>query len=202
MKEQATDFFTTATRNLQQFGEQAGVKRMVVVSIIGIDQFTSGYSAAKLDHEAAMLGGPIPARILRASQFHDFVGQLMDWGRRGDVVYVPNMRTQLVGARTVAQALADLATESANAPGPADATIVEIAGPREESLVEMATLLAARRGDPARIEGVSNADDPDYGLNEAGALLPGPGATLAGPTFEEWLKRRILNRTPQALPPG
>jgi hypothetical protein len=24
-------------------------------------------------------------------------------------------------------------------------------------------------------------------LYESGALLPGPGATLAGPTFEEWL---------------
>ncbi len=33
----ATKFFTTAARNLQELGAQAGVKRMVVVSIIGID---------------------------------------------------------------------------------------------------------------------------------------------------------------------
>jgi nucleoside-diphosphate-sugar epimerase len=32
----ATDFFTTATRNLHEAGERAGVQRMVVVSIIGI----------------------------------------------------------------------------------------------------------------------------------------------------------------------
>ena len=31
------------------------------------------------------------------------------------------------------------------------------------------------------------ADDPDRDLYETGALLPGANATLAGPTFEEWL---------------
>jgi hypothetical protein len=51
----------------------------------------------------------------------------------------------------------------------------------------MARLLVARRGDGVRIEEVSNPSDPDRELNETGALLPGPGATLAGPTFEEWL---------------
>ncbi len=113
----------------------------------------------------------------------------MEWGRKGEVSYVPKMRTQLVAAKTVAQALADLATgpEPAPAPGSSGAPIPEIAGPREESLVDMAKLLAARRGDPVRIEGVSDPADPDRDLNENGALLPGPGATLAGPTFEEWL---------------
>ena len=51
----------------------------------------------------------------------------------------------------------------------------------------MAMLLAAARGNPARIEGVSDPADPDRDLYENGALLPGPGAILAGPTFEEWL---------------
>jgi len=51
----------------------------------------------------------------------------------------------------------------------------------------MATLLASRRGHPSKIEGVSDPADPDHELNENGGLLPGPGAILAGPTFEEWL---------------
>jgi uncharacterized protein YbjT (DUF2867 family) len=183
----ATEFFTTAAQNLQRAGERAGVQRMVVVSIIGIDRFTGGYSAAKIAHELTMQSGPIPVRILRAAQFHEFVAQLVEWGRQGEVSYVPKMRTQLVAARTVAQALADLATGSAPAPGASGAPILEIAGPREESLVEMAKLLVARRGDPVRIEGVSDPADPDHDLYVTGALLTGPGATLAGPTFEEWL---------------
>src|ERR687887_73232 len=167
----------------------AGVRRMVVVSIIGCDRFTAGYMAAQVAHERAMLAGPIPVRILRAAQFHEFVAQLVEWGRQGAVSYVPRMRTQLVAARTVAGALADLATgpESAPAPGSAGAPIPEIAGPREENLVAMARLLVARRGDPVRIEGVSDPADPDRALYETGALLPGPHATLAGPTFAEWL---------------
>jgi hypothetical protein len=63
----------------------------------------------------------------------------------------------------------------------------EIAGPREESLVEMAKLLVARRGQTLRIEGVSNPADPDRDLYENGGLLPNPHATLAGPTFEQRL---------------
>ena len=52
----------------------------------------------------------------------------------------------------------------------------------------MAILLAARRGDPVRIEGVSDPADTDRDLYETGALLPGADATLAGPTFDEWLE--------------
>ena len=188
-QEAATEFFTTAARNLHQTGEQAGVRQIITVSIIGTDRFTAGYGAAKRAHEDAILSGPIPARVLRAAQFHEFVEQLLDWGRQGDVSKVPRMRTQLVAARTVAKALVDLATEPESAPasGSREKPIREIAGPREESLVEMARLLAARRGDPVRVEEVSDVDDPDREVFENGGLLPGPEATLAGPTFEAWL---------------
>jgi len=57
--------------------------------------------------------------------------------------------------------------------------------------VEMARLLAARRGDTRRIEGVSNPADPDRHVYETRAVLPGPHATLAGPTFEEWLNSTL-----------
>ena len=146
-QKEATEFFTAAARNLQETGQRAGVGQIVVVSIIGMDKFTAGYGAAKIAHEQAMLEGPVPVRILRAAQFHEFVEELMQWGRQGDVSYVQPMRTQLVAARTVAEALADLATGPV--PDASGAPIPEIAGPREERLVEVARLVAARRGDPA-----------------------------------------------------
>jgi hypothetical protein len=80
--------------------------------------------------------------------------------------------------------------ELASAPGSSGVPIPEIAGPREESLVEMARPLMARRGERVRIEGVSGfygPADPDRELYESGVLLHGPEATLAGPMFEEWL---------------
>ena len=45
---------------------------------------------------------------------------------------------------------ADLATDAGVVPGSSAAPIPEIAGPREGNLVDMATLLAARRDDPRR----------------------------------------------------
>jgi uncharacterized protein YbjT (DUF2867 family) len=181
----ATEFFVTAAHNLQEAGVRAGVRRAVAVSIIGTDKFTSGYGAAKIAHEHAWQSGPIPARIVRAAQFHEFVAQLLDWGTQGDVARVPEMRTQVVSARTVAEVIADVATS----PTSGTAELVEIAGPREESLVALASLLVARRGTPAEVEGIRNPADPDAELQATGGLLPGPGARLAGPTFEEWLDR-------------
>jgi uncharacterized protein YbjT (DUF2867 family) len=181
----ATEFFIAATRNLQELGERAGVQRIVVVSIIGADRFSTGYIASKIPHERAMQSGPIPVRILRASQFHEFVPLFLEWGRQGDVIYAPQMRTQPVAARTVAEGLAGLVNGSA--PTAEGSAIAEIAGPREENLVDVARLLVARRGESVRVEGVSDPDNPEQDLYDAGALLPGPGAVLAGPTFEQWL---------------
>jgi uncharacterized protein YbjT (DUF2867 family) len=183
-EEAATRFFTEATRNLQEVGHRAGVRQIVVVSIIGLDRLTRrAYNAAKLAHEEAMLAGPVPVRVLRASQFYEFVGQVLAWGTQGEVAYVPSWRVQPIAARAVAETLADLVAE----PSATASQFVEVAGPREENFADLAVRLAARWGDQVKIEAVSDPADPDTELIESGALLPGPGAIIAGPTFDEWL---------------
>ena len=108
--------------------------------------------------------GPAGGRHLRAGDAHAA-------GRREDRRGGSRRSRQRIDART----------------GELGTTIPEIAGPREESLVDVARLLAARRGDSVRIEAVSDPDDPEQALYASGALLPGPDAVLAGPTFEQWL---------------
>lgn len=179
----ATDFFRTSARNLHEAGHLAGVTRIAVASIIGIDKTTAGFGAAKKVHEEANLSGLLPVRILRAAQFHEFVGQLLDW-QQGDVAYVPTWPSQLVAARTVAEELVDLATVP-DAPG---TPIPEIAGPRKETVAEAAALLGARRN--IKVVGVDDPDLPDAEYAAGGGLLPGPHAKLAGPTFQEWLDTR------------
>jgi uncharacterized protein YbjT (DUF2867 family) len=186
----ATEFFTTSARNLQEAGERAGVRRLVAVSIIGIDKFSGGYNAAKVAQEQALKAGPIPVRIVRAAQFNEFVEELMKWGTQGDVSYVWAMRTQLVSARAVAEEVVELATAS-DADFDAAQTI-EVAGPREERLSEAARLVAARRGQGLTVE--ETTDYPDIELYESGGALPGPGAKLVGPTFEEWLEATVPSR--------
>jgi len=179
----ATEFFTTSARNLQRAGAAAGAKRIVVVSIIGIDKFQGGYNAAKVAQEQTLLEGPLPVRIVRAAQFHEFVGELVGWTIQDGVAYVPEMRTQLVAARVVAEALADAAEE----PEIQNGRITEVAGPQAERLAEAAAALFATRGDSYEIREARQPGDPDASAYAEGAALPNPGATLAGPSFDEWL---------------
>jgi uncharacterized protein YbjT (DUF2867 family) len=176
-QEEATAFFTASARNVQAAAARAGVERIDVISIVGTDRNAAGYGAAKFAHEQALQEGPVPVHVLRATQFHEFVGQLMDWSRRGDVIAVPEMRTQLVAARTVAEAAADMAT------GADESRMSEIGGPRPERLVDVARILGS---DVPIEEQPADRSDPDAVLWADGGLLPGPGAKLAGPTFEEW----------------
>ena len=180
---EATAFFTASARNLQRAGGAAGAKRIVVVSIIGIDKFQGGYNAAKVAQEQTLLEGPLPVRIVRAAQFHEFVDQLVGWMIQDGVAYLPEMRTQLVAARAVAETLADAAEE----PRIENGRITEIAGPQEERLAAVAAALFASRGDSFEIREGRQPGDPDAAAYAEGAALPNPGAKLAGPSFAEWL---------------
>lgn len=183
-REPATAFFTASARNLQRAGDSAGARRIVVVSIIGIDKFEGGYNAAKVAQEETLLDGPLPVRIVRAGQFHEFVDQLVGWMIQDGVAYLPEMRTQPVAARVVAETLADAAEE----PEIENGRITEVAGPREERLADAAAALFASRGESIEIREGRQPGDPDAAAYAEGAALPNPGAKLAGPSFEEWLK--------------
>ena len=182
-QEAATEFFTASARNLQRAGAAAGAKRIVVVSIIGIDKFEGGYNAAKVAQERTLLEGPLPVRIVRAAQFHEFVEELVGWTIQDGVAYVPEFQTQLVAARVVAEAVADAAEE----PDVENGRITEVAGPQEERLADVAARLFASRGESTEIRESRQPGDPDATAYAEGGALPNPGARLAGPTFEEWL---------------
>ncbi len=181
-QEAATECVRTSARNLHEAGRKARVARIAMASIIGVDNATAGFLAAKKAHEEFLRAGPIPVRILRAAQFHEFVGQLLDW-QQGDVAYIPALPSQLVACRAVAEELVGLALD----PGShaLDTPIPEIAGPRKEILAEAARLLGARRG--VQVVGVDGSGMPDAEIAAEGGFLPGPHAKLAGPTFQEWL---------------
>src|SRR3954468_4156324 len=187
-QEEATAFFTASARNIQRAGAAAGAKRIIVVSIIGIDKFHGGYNAAKMAQERTLLEGPLPVRIVRAAQFHEFVEPLVGWTIQDGVAHVPEMRTQLVAARVVAETLADAAEE----PEIENGRITEVAGPNVERLADAAAALSASQGESIEIRESSGAPltepgGPDAVAYAEGAALPNPGAKLAGPSFEEWL---------------
>ncbi len=103
-RRRSVGFFETATTRLLQAGHRAGVRHHVVLSIVGVDRVNSGYYAGKRRQEELALAGPVPATVLRATQFHEFAAQLFD--RRGPLVIAPKLLCQPVAVAEVAETTA------------------------------------------------------------------------------------------------
>ena len=175
-KKRAVRFFTAGTEQLIEAGGRAGVKHHLALSIVGIDRVGFGYYAGKLAQEDLIRRGGLPWTVLRATQFHEFPGQLLDRSR-GPLAVAPRMLVQPVAAREVAQRLVELATGSAVGLAP------EIAGPQVHELAYLVRQVARARGRrrlvvPLPIPGGSAARN---------GLLPTGEPTTGIQTFAEWL---------------
>src|SRR5256714_4266481 len=104
------EFFTTSSRNLLAAEREAGVGHHVAVSIVGADRLPdSGYLRAKVAQEAEIEAGSIAYTILRATQFFEFLSQIVEAGAEGDSVRLSTGLIQFVAADDVAATVAELA---------------------------------------------------------------------------------------------
>jgi uncharacterized protein YbjT (DUF2867 family) len=178
----ATAFFTEVTGQLQSVGAAQGVSRLVTLSIVGLERVPGyGYYQAKLAHEAAALAGPLPSTIVRATQFHEFPAQILARLPGGPLAPMPRMRIQPIAARSVGQTLVEAATA-----GSADGATVEVAGPEQRELVDLARAIVRRRGKRTAVVPLPVPGRAGRAMR-SGGQLPGPGVRLVGPTFDEWL---------------
>lgn len=107
----AREFFATATSNLLDAEQRAGVDHHVLLSIVGVDRVESnGHYVGKQRQEELVEEGPIPYTILRATQFHEFAGMVAGWTRQGDSAIVPPLLAQPVAASDVGRVLAEITT--------------------------------------------------------------------------------------------
>lgn len=179
----ATDFFTTATGNLLAAAGRAGVAHVVLLSIVGIDRMPYDYYAGKVAQERVVEASAVPWTILRATQFHEFAGQLFDRAKIGPLHLAPRARVQPVSAREVGEHLAAIAA------GAARGRARDLAGPREERLDEMVRSYARHTGHRGWVPSVSLPGPQMKGMR-AGLALPSGDATLGTETFAEWLAAR------------
>ena len=182
-RKKATAFFEAAATHLQEAAAAAGVKRIVVVSIVGIDRLGSfPYYGAKLAHEAAARKGPVPVTVLRATQFHEFPVQVLARAGLGPVAAIPRFQVQTVAARTVGATAAELAA----AEDPPD--LVNLAGPETGSLPDLARAAVERLGRKTKVVAVPVPGRAGRLMMEGALTVAGvPGARVAGPGFTEWL---------------
>jgi uncharacterized protein YbjT (DUF2867 family) len=175
------DFFVTSTRNLMAAEKAAGVGHHVAVSIVGCDQLPdSGYLRAKVAQEAEVEGGGVPFTILRATQFFEFLTQIVDSGADGDeTVRLSTGLMQLVAADDVAATVAELATAS-----PLGGH-VELGGPEKLGIDAWARRLFKTTGDERTV--ISDPHARYFGTElHDGELTPGDGARIGAVDFETW----------------
>lgn len=185
-QDDSTAFFTTVTTNLGQAASSAGVRRSVVLSIIGVDRVAAaesdagtgfdGYYKAKFAQEQATREHTPGARVVRSAQFHDIARQAIGWGRSGDTSTITDLLIQPLAVAAMVGVLLDVAE------GARDDDLVEVAGPRTEQLAAMSTAFAQQNGGDVQV-----VAGPAGEAVRDGILLPGPDAVLVGPTFAEWL---------------
>lgn len=179
--EAATRFFEAATGNLAAAAARTGVSHLLLLSIVGIDRMPHDYYAGKLAQERVVEAADVPWTILRATQFHEFAGQLFDRAKLGPLHVAPRARVQPIAARDVGAHLAALAA------GAPQGRAADLAGPREEALDEMVKAYARRTGHGGWIPSVS-LPGAQMKAMRAGLALPGGDAVLATQTFADWLR--------------
>ena len=184
------DFFLTSARNVLAAEVVAGVRHHVVLSVVGTDRLPdSGYFRAKLAQEETVKAGAVPYTILRATQFFEFIGRIADSNIDGETVHLAPVFVQPESADDVAAALADVAV-SAPVNG-----IVELAGPEQFRLDELARRLFIAKQDPRRVTADVEARYFGAELHDH-SLTPGSEARIAPTRFEDWLSESVAGGTP------
>jgi uncharacterized protein YbjT (DUF2867 family) len=183
-------FFDPSTRNLEAAEEAAGVGHHAALSIVGTDRLADGgggYSRAKLEQEELIRASPIPYTIVHATQFFEFVQDIVDGFTEGNVVRLPAASFQPMAADDVAAALARVAVGS-----PANG-IVEIAGPEPFRFEELARRVLKATNDPREV-----VADPEMRYFESviteRTLLPADGASLGETRFDDWLRQSATTK--------
>ncbi len=104
------------TKNLLDAVDKNTIKHFIYISIVGIHKSDYPYYQAKLEVENAIAKSGIPFTILRSTQFHDFVFNIikgLDQNAESNSITIPSkMRFQSVAVHEVAELLASLALES------------------------------------------------------------------------------------------
>ena len=183
-------FFETSTRNLLAAATDAGVRHHLALSVVGTERLlASGFFRAKLAQENLIQAAKVPFTIVRATQFFEFIKQIVDYSTEGNTVRLPSALIQPMAADDVAAALAGIATS------PPVNGRVEIGGPEQFRLDALARMFLAAHKDPRRA--IADPHGRYYGIEiSERALLPENNARLGRTRFETWLNQ------PAAQVPG
>lgn len=171
-----------AARNLVAAARSAGVRHLVLISVVGADRMPIGYFRMKAAAEREFAESGIPWTILRVAQLHDFAVPVvkalstMRTAPRG-------LRFETVGVEVVAARLAELTL------GAPAGRVADLAGPEAREIADLMRAFDAARGRtrrllPLRIPGAVGR------AYRAGDNLADVTAVRAGTSWAEFLAAR------------
>lgn len=174
-------FFEMSSRNLLAAEAAAKVRHHIALSIVGTDRLPEcGYFRAKLAQENLIRRSTIPYSILRATQFFEFVGGIVDTSTDGQVARLSPALFQPIASDDVAAALADVTLAD-----PING-MIELAGPEQLSLDEFGRKYLAAIRDPRKVVADIHARYFGAELDDR-SLTPGDRPRLGAIRFEDWL---------------
>ena len=171
-----------AARNLAAAARAAGVRHLILISVIGADRMPIGYFRAKAQAERAIAGSGVPWSVLRAAQLHDFVLPVVGGMAKLPLLPVPGgLRFEPVDVGEVAVRLAEIAL------GSPSGRVADLAGPEVLDIPQLAAALVEAKGGrmrrrlPVRMPGAVGRAYRD------GANLAGSDAQRGRVTWSEFL---------------
>ncbi|MHA3887661.1 SDR family oxidoreductase [Stutzerimonas degradans] len=179
----ALEFFETSGRNLLAAEVDAGVEHHLALSVVGTDRLPqSGYFRAKVAQETLIKASRIPYTIVRATQFFEFIGSIIDANIDGEVARLSPALMQPIAADDVSALLADLAVGA-----PLNGTL-EIAGPDCFPIDEIARKFLVAQDDRRQV--IADVHGRYFGSQLSDrSLLPGAHPRLGPTRFHNWLSR-------------
>lgn len=178
-------FFAVSSANLATAAHRGGVRHLVALSAVGAAEIDGGFYRAKRLQEVRLIDTGLPFTIVRSTPFYEFIYKIVDAGGEGDMIRLPPLHMQPIGADDLAGALARIAL------GGAANGIVEIAGPDRFRLSDLALTILTANEDPRSI-----TVDPEalyFGARFDGEALTGEHPRFAHTRFEDWLRDWFAN---------
>lgn len=169
----------TATQHIVGACAARDVQRLVVLTIAGIeDPVFDGfaYYEAKRAAKEIVLDGPVPATIVKSTQWYEFASNPAAVTSQNGEVVVEDWLIQPVAADTVADVLVEAALGQTHPPR-------TVTGPEAVRLPDLTSKLLAQQGDHRRVRAVQ----PALSALGTGALLAADGAIVVGPDVDTWL---------------
>lgn len=158
------------TRRLVEAVDRGRLRHLVYVSIVGVDRIPYGYYRAKFAAEQVLVASGLPVTLLRATQFHGFVDELLGMAHRGPVLPVPrDWHVAPVDAGEVAACIAGLVGAAPSG------GVVQFGGPEDRSVAELAREWARRHAPETRVVALPVPGKLSAAFRD-GAAVPSGGA--------------------------